>query len=86
MKLFALILTEVLGHGRFMDPPGRSSYQFFKDDPAIEPYLDKVLFNYDDNQLFCGGFPHEVAQGNSRKLSTLNYRRTTQTTHCYYSR
>ena len=25
MRLFGLLLAEVLGHGRLMDPPGRSS-------------------------------------------------------------
>ena len=63
MKLYPLILSEVLGHGRVMNPPGRSSYRFFKDDPAIEPYLENVVMNYNDNALYCGGFQHQVDQG-----------------------
>ncbi|RWS18082.1 uncharacterized protein B4U80_05900, partial [Leptotrombidium deliense] len=45
--LFCLtLLTLVLGHGRLIEPPGRSTaWRFgFRNPP-----------NYDDNALFCGG-------------------------------
>ncbi|CAM1295113.1 Uncharacterised protein g1196 [Pycnogonum litorale] len=41
------LLSQVDGHGRLLDPPGRSSlWRFVKDAPV----------NYNDNELFCGGF------------------------------
>jgi len=63
MKLFAALVTQVLGHGRLMGPPGRSSYRFFKDDPTIGPFVSESEFNYNDNELYCGGFMHQVGQG-----------------------
>jgi hypothetical protein len=43
-----------LSHGRLWDPPGRST--MWRRGYNTPP-------NYDDNQLFCGGFQHEVAEG-----------------------
>ncbi|XP_069134467.1 uncharacterized protein [Argopecten irradians] len=40
-------ISEVRGHGRLLEPPGRASmWRFGYNSPP----------NYDDNQLFCGGF------------------------------
>jgi hypothetical protein len=44
------IVSLVLGHGRLMSPPGRSSLWRLPEFSSYEP--DK---NYDDNQLWCGG-------------------------------
>jgi hypothetical protein len=41
----------VTGHGRLMDPPSRGSLWRF---PQFAEYNPPK--NYDDNQLFCGGF------------------------------
>lgn len=62
MKLFAsTLVASALGHGRMLEPPGRSSYLRVSDDPQID--MSKVTPNYNDNQLFCGGFSHQVANG-----------------------
>lgn len=59
MKLFSsTLVVSALGHGRMLEPPGRSSYLRI-DDPQID--MSKVTPNYNDNQLFCGGFSHQVA-------------------------
>jgi len=63
MRLFGLLLAEVLGHGRLMDPPGRSSYRYFLDDPTIGPFLGSHPLNYNDNELYCGGLGHQVQMG-----------------------
>jgi len=63
MKLLPVLLSAVLGHGRLMDPPGRSSYRLFKDDPTIGPFVSESDYNYNDNELYCGGFMHQVNQG-----------------------
>ena len=43
----AMGTRQVEGHGRLVDPPSRSSaWRYGFDTPR----------NYDDNQLFCGGF------------------------------
>lgn len=50
LQLVVLAVTfapEVQGHGRLLEPPGRSTmWRFGFDNPA----------NYDDMGLFCGGF------------------------------
>ncbi|XP_033749008.1 uncharacterized protein LOC117333697 [Pecten maximus] len=53
MVMFSICLAmcvwilEVRGHGRLLEPPGRASmWRFGYNSPP----------NYDDNQLFCGGF------------------------------
>jgi hypothetical protein len=44
---FAILIAFALGHGRLISPPGRSSmWRYGYNTPA----------NYDDNQMFCGGF------------------------------
>ena len=48
--IYSLILTDVghvYGHGRLVDPPSRSS---------VWRYGFNTEHNYEDNQLFCGGF------------------------------
>ena len=43
------------GHGRLLDPPGRSSVwrdPRFKTDPSFQ----NARINYDDNGLNCGGY------------------------------
>lgn len=42
-----IVLDQVNGHGRMIDPPGRST---------AWRYGFPTPKNYDDNQLFCGGF------------------------------
>ena len=41
------VFVSVYGHGRLLDPAGRSSLWRFGLSDAV---------NYNDNQLFCGGF------------------------------
>lgn len=42
------------GHGRLIEPPSRSSaWRFGFNTPH----------NYNDNELFCGGFAHQVSLG-----------------------
>ena len=44
---FAILIAFALGHGRLISPPGRSS---------MWRYGYNTPTNYDDNQMFCGGF------------------------------
>ena len=54
----AMGVRQVEGHGRLVDPPSRSSaWRYGFDTPR----------NYDDNQLFCGGFA--VSQNDVTVLS-----------------
>ncbi|XP_069134843.1 uncharacterized protein [Argopecten irradians] len=47
---FALFIAEVKGHGRLLEPPSRASmWRRGFNSPK----------NYNDNQLFCGGFYHQ---------------------------
>ena len=39
-----------------VEQPGRSSLKYFIDDPFVAPFKDQIVPNYNDNQLFCGGF------------------------------
>lgn len=43
------LLIGVFGHGRMIDPPQRSSLWRVYPGQGFEP-------NYNDNELFCGGF------------------------------
>lgn len=45
----SILFTSVSGHGRMIDPPQRSSLWRFFPGQGFEP-------NYNDNELFCGGF------------------------------
>lgn len=56
-----------------MEPPGRSSLRFFPDDPDVEAGWGDVVPNYNDNQLFCGGFHVEVANGYKCGVCGDNY-------------
>jgi len=48
------IIASVHGHGRLMEPPSRASaWRFGFKTPA----------NYNDNELFCGGFGHQQKLG-----------------------
>uniref|UniRef100_H2ZBC8 Chitin-binding type-4 domain-containing protein n=1 Tax=Ciona savignyi TaxID=51511 RepID=H2ZBC8_CIOSA len=60
--LVALMLIHTARpHGRMMEPPNRSSlWRFWDTDPAIAPYKSIIEPNYGDNELFCGGFQHQV--------------------------
>lgn len=52
LSLLAGLVCPVLGHGRLVDPPGRSSmWRFGFATPA----------NYNDNQLYCGGRGHKCS-------------------------
>jgi len=39
------------GHGRLMNPPSRSTIWRFQEFAHLNP-----VANYNDNELFCGGF------------------------------
>jgi len=54
-------INQARGHGRFIEPPSRASLFRFPNDEMIKPYLDIVEPDYNDNQLFCGGFAVYVA-------------------------
>ena len=56
---FFFIFWPVLGHGRILEPPGRSSYHLLTNDAEIDQSL--VVPNYNDNQLFCGGLHTQIA-------------------------
>ena len=60
MKLISGLVASALGHGRMMEPPSRSSYRLLADDPSIAPFWDLVVPNWQDNELFCGGFGVQV--------------------------
>ncbi|XP_076802032.1 uncharacterized protein LOC143446325 [Clavelina lepadiformis] len=62
---FGFLLAEsVRSHGTLMEPPNRSYMWRVKDeDPAIIPYKDIVEENWNDNQLYCGGFQHQQNLG-----------------------
>ena len=62
MKLISGLIATALGHGRMMEPPSRSSYRHLPDDPNIAPFWDVVVPNWQDNELFCGGFGVQVSQ------------------------
>ncbi|XP_056629828.1 uncharacterized protein LOC130440590 [Diorhabda sublineata] len=53
----ACLVYQISGHGMMLDPPGRSSLWRFN---SLAPV------NYDDNQLFCGGYyvQHILNDGN----------------------
>jgi len=63
MKLISGLIASALGHGRMMEPPSRSSYRLLADDPSIAPFWDLVVPNWQDNELFCGGFGVQVQNG-----------------------
>lgn len=48
--------STVYGHGRLREPLSRSSMWRDIGDPSVAPYADIIVDNYNDNQLFCGGF------------------------------
>lgn len=55
-KLLAAIAS-VAGHGRLMDPPARNSMWRFGYPNAV---------NYDDNELFCGGYAVQWEQNEGK--------------------
>jgi len=61
MKISFTLFGLALGHGRLIEPPGRSSYHHFTNDPTIDQ--SRVVPNYNDNELFCGGFQTQVSNG-----------------------
>ncbi|XP_005092248.1 uncharacterized protein LOC101851710 [Aplysia californica] len=56
VTLATVLLVQVRGHGRLIEPPSRSSMWRYRFDNPV---------NYDDNQLYCGGYDHQwrVNQG-----------------------
>ena len=70
MKLISGLIATALGHGRMMEPPSRSSYRHLPDDPNIAPFWDLVVPNWQDNELFCGGFGVQVSQ---IRISLISY-------------
>lgn len=61
MKLLSgVLISSCYGHGRLMNPPSRSSLKRFRNDPAIALFWDKIIPNYQDHELFCGGFNTQV--------------------------
>ena len=74
MKLLnAVLISACYGHGRLMNPPGRSSLKSFKNDPAVAPFWDQVVPNYNDHELFCGGFATQVSNGYKCGVCGDNY-------------
>lgn len=55
--------SAVLAHGRLMEPPGRSSLYQFPGDVDIAAGWDRIVPNYNDHELFCGGFAVQVSNG-----------------------
>ncbi|XP_043065760.1 uncharacterized protein [Drosophila bipectinata] len=55
--LAAFLATEVQGHGRLMDPPARNAMWRFG-------YPNPV--NYNDNELFCGGYAIQWEKNSGR--------------------
>jgi len=60
MKIEAALIAAVAGHGRLMEPPGRSSLRFHQSDPAVSEGWSRITHNYNDNQLFCGGLSVQI--------------------------
>ncbi|XP_022653021.1 uncharacterized protein LOC111264763 [Varroa jacobsoni] len=55
--LAAAVVVEALGHGRILEPAGRSSaWRFGFNTPK----------NYNDNELFCGGFDRQYGANNGK--------------------
>lgn len=55
--LFLIQMVRVSGHGRLMDPPARNSmWRFGFPNPV----------NYNDNELFCGGYAVQYQQNNGQ--------------------
>ena len=74
MKLLsAMLISSCYGHGRLMSPPGRSSLKSFKNDPAVAPFWDQIVPNYQDHELFCGGFATQVSNGYKCGVCGDNY-------------
>nr|XP_039266276.1 uncharacterized protein LOC120341781 [Styela clava] len=58
-----VLVAHVHGHGRLRVPHSRSTMWRYPDDSAIKPYLDIVEENFNDNELFCGGFTYQQNLG-----------------------
>lgn len=59
-QIICLVLIEVNGHGRLLEPPSRSSLWRLPKYQDLDP---PVNFNYDDDQLYCGGLGNMVNNG-----------------------
>ncbi|KAJ8924203.1 hypothetical protein NQ315_006994 [Exocentrus adspersus] len=55
LVLAALVAKEVVGHGMMLDPPNRASMWRYN--------IDRAVPDYQDDQNFCGGLEHYVANG-----------------------
>ncbi|CAK8682692.1 unnamed protein product [Clavelina lepadiformis] len=57
-------LINVNGHGRFIEPPSRSSlYLFAASDESLIKYKNLIQPNFDDNGLNCGGLQTQIENG-----------------------
>ncbi|GFT30055.1 chitin-binding type-4 domain-containing protein, partial [Nephila pilipes] len=57
-----LLVGQIQGHGRLLEPPSRSSmWRFGYNTPS----------NYNDNELFCGGLYLVLQNLNPKKIQTL---------------
>ena len=71
--LSTMLISSCYGHGRLMSPPGRSSLKSFRNDPAVAPFWDQIVPNYNDHELFCGGFATQVSNGYKCGVCGDNY-------------
>jgi len=53
-----MALSQVSGHGRLLNPAGRSTLWRYAEFQRFNPYQ-----NYQDNELFCGGFHIQMENG-----------------------
>ncbi|XP_076825221.1 uncharacterized protein LOC143470825 [Clavelina lepadiformis] len=61
---FLSCLINVNGHGRFIEPPSRSSlYLFAASDETLIKYKNLIQPNFDDNGLNCGGLQTQIENG-----------------------
>lgn len=72
LYLLQLQHGQVSGHGRMMDPPNRSSLWRLAEYESYNPPI-----NYDDNQLFCGGFVVIFFPSVSKGYRILEFQNTT---------
>ena len=74
MKLLSgVLISSCYGHGRLMNPPSRSSLWRLSNDDAVIPFQNKIVPNYQDHELFCGGFAKQVENGYKCGVCGDNY-------------
>ena len=63
MWFVSSLIIAVQGHGRLMDPPGRSSmWRFAETNDLLRPFKDMIAIHYTDNGLNCGGRDFQASQ------------------------